>query len=114
MRSDTRQAGKILTADIRGSLLSRALDEGVASRGHGAFLLTAKVSQSPEGGWLVNGKPLDPDRTYRIAINDYLAAGKEQAMDFLKPGTDFTVLKENRDQRMAVIDQLRREHPSSR
>lgn len=104
--------GKVLTADIRGSLLARTLDQGLASRGKGGFLQTANVSQS-EGGWTVGGKPLDPDRTYRIAINDYLVSGKERGLDFLAPGPDFTVVKENRDQRMAVIDQLRREYPGS-
>lgn len=105
--------GKILTADIRGSLLARALDQGLANRGSGGFLQTANVSQTG-GGWTVGGTPLDPGRTYRIAINDYLASGKEQGLDFLQPGPDLTIVKENRDQRMAVIDQLRREHPGSR
>lgn len=105
--------GKVLTAGIRGSLLARALDQGLANRGKGGFLQTANVSQSG-GGWTVGGKPLEPDRTYRIAINDYLASGKEQGLDFLAPGPDFTVVKENRDQRMAVIDQLRREYPGAR
>jgi 5'-nucleotidase len=107
--------GKVLTADIRGSLLARALDQGLASRGKGGFLQTANVSPSGPsgGGWMVGGKPLDPDRTYRIAIDDYLAAGKEQGLDFLKPGPDFTVVRENRDERMAAIDELRREYPGS-
>lgn len=105
--------GKVLTADISGSLLARALDQGAASKGSGPFLQTAKVGGST-GGWTVGGQPLDPGRTYRIAINDFLAAGKEQGLDFLKPGPDLTVVKENRDQRMVVIDQLRREYPGSR
>lgn len=105
--------GKTLTADIRGSLLSRTLDQGLANRGTGGFLQTANVSQT-ENGWAVGGTLLDPSRTYRIAISDYLAAGKEQGLDFLAPGPDFTIVKENRDQRMAVIDQLRREYPSPR
>jgi 5'-nucleotidase/UDP-sugar diphosphatase len=105
--------GKILTADIKGSLLARALDQGLANRGSGGFLQTANVSQSG-GEWTVGGKPLDPARTYRIAISDYVAAGKESGLDFLKPGPDFTVVKENRDQRMAVIDELRREYPGAR
>lgn len=104
--------GKVLTVDIKGSLLSRALDQGLANRGNGGFLQTSNVGTSGSGGsWTVGGQPLDPDRTYRIAINDYLASGKEQGLDFLKPGPDFTIVKENRDQRMAVIDQLRREYP---
>lgn len=51
--------GKILTVDIQGSLLARALDQGLANRGQGGFLQTANVSQSV-GGWTVAGKPLDP------------------------------------------------------
>ncbi len=106
--------GKVLTADIQGSLLARALDQGLANRGKGGFLQTANVSQSGSGGgWMVGGQPLDSSRTYRIAINDYLATGKEQGLDFLKPGPDFTIVKENRDQRMAVIDQLRRKYPGT-
>ncbi len=105
--------GKVLTADIKGSLLSRTLEQGLVNRGKGGFLQTSNVSQDGNGSWKVGGQPLDPNRTYRIAINDYLAAGKEQGLDFLKPGPDFTIVKENRDQRMAVIDQLRREYPSA-
>lgn len=103
--------GKVLTVDIKGSLLSRALDQGLANRGKGGFLQTSNVRQSDSGGWMVGNQPLDPNRTYRIGINDYLASGKEQGLDFLQPGPDFTIVKENRDQRMAVIDQLRREYP---
>jgi len=106
--------GTVLTADIQGSLLARALDQGLANRGKGGFLQTANVSQKQGGGgWLVNGQPLDPARTYKIAINDFLAAGKEKGLEFLKPGPDFTVVKTNRDQRLAVIDQLRRDYPAS-
>jgi 5'-nucleotidase / UDP-sugar diphosphatase len=111
--------GKVLTAEIKGSLLARALDQGLASQGKGAFLQTANVSRNPgEGGgccggsWSVNGQPLDPDRTYTIAINNFLAAGSEKGLEFLKPGPDFKVVKENRDQRLAVIDQLRRDYPA--
>jgi len=106
--------GKVLTADIRGSLLARAFDQGIASHGKGAFLQTANVSIGDAGAWVIGGKTLDPARMYRTAISDYLASGKEEGMDFLVPGPDLTIVKENRDQRMAVIDQLRREYPGSR
>jgi 5'-nucleotidase/UDP-sugar diphosphatase len=102
--------GKVLTADIKGSLLARALDQGLANRGIGGFLQTANVAQSGNA-WTVGGQPLDPNRTYRVAISDYLASGKEQNLDFLKPGPDLTIVKENSDQRMAVIAQLRKEYP---
>ncbi len=110
--------GKVLTADIKGSLLARALDQGLANQGKGGFLQTVNVSRNPgEGGgccggsWSVNGKPLDPAGTYRIAINDYLANGQEKGLEFLEPGPDLTLVKENRDQRLAVIDQLKRDYP---
>ncbi|MEA2600688.1 MAG: 5-nucleotidase / UDP-sugar diphosphatase [Acidobacteriota bacterium] len=105
--------GKVLTVDIGGSLLARALDQGLANQGQGGFLQTASVARTASG-WTVGGKPLEPARSYRIAINDFLAAGKEKGLDFLKPGPDFTIVKENRDQRVVVIDQLRREYPSPR
>ncbi len=105
--------GKVLTADIKGSLLSRALDQGLASAGQGAFLQTANVAHTASG-WTVKGQPLDPNRTYRVAISDFLAAGKEKGLEFLQPGPDLTIVKENRDQRVVVIDQLRREFPGSR
>jgi hypothetical protein len=38
--------------------------------------------------------------------------GKEQNLEFLRPGPDLVIVKENRDQRMAVIDQLRRDYPA--
>lgn len=105
--------GQVLTADIKGSLLARALDQGLASRGTGAYLQTTNVTRPEGSGWQVNGQPLDSDRTYHIAINDFLAAGKEQGMGFLVPGPDLTVVKMGRDQRVAVIEQLKREYPST-
>jgi hypothetical protein len=43
-----------------------------------------------------------------------VAAGKETGLEFLTPGPDLKIVKENRDQRVVVIDQLRREFPASR
>jgi 5'-nucleotidase/UDP-sugar diphosphatase len=106
--------GKVLTADIRGSLLARALDQGIAGKGTGAFLQSAGVAVDASGGWTIAGAPLDPAKTYRIAINDFLASGKEQGLDFLKPGPDLTVVRENRDQRVVVIDQLKKEYGGAR
>src|SRR4029079_5418710 len=88
--------GTVLTADIKGSLLARALEQGLANAGHGGFLQTANVARTASG-WTVGGQPLDPPRTYVIAISDFLAAGKESGLDFLKPGPDLTIVKENRD-----------------
>jgi 5'-nucleotidase len=104
--------GKVLTVDVRGSLLARALDQGLALRGKGGFLQTAKVSGAA-GAWQVDGASLDPGRTYRVAINDFLASGKERGLEFVQPGPELAVVETNRDQRLAVIDQLRREYPAA-
>jgi 5'-nucleotidase len=102
--------GKVLTVDVAGGLLGQALDRGATLTGKGGFLQTANVAGGP-GAWQVDGTPLDPGRTYRVAMTDYLAGGNESGLEFLKPGPDLTVVAENRDQRMAVIDELRREYP---
>lgn len=102
--------GKVLTVDVTGSLLARLLDQGLAARGSGGFLQTASIGGTT-GAWTVAGTPLDPGRTYRVATNDYLGAGKQGGMEFFAPGPELTVVAENRDQRMAVIDELRREYP---
>ncbi len=102
--------GKILMAAIRGNLLSKVLNQGILNLGTGGYLQSANTQQI-DGVWHINGSPLDPNRTYKLAINDFLASGKEHGLDFLKPGTtDFVILAkgENTDLRKTVIDQLKK------
>ncbi len=74
--------GRVIAVDITGALLARVLDQGLANRGSGGFLQTARVTQDA-GGWMIGGDPLEPDRTYRVAINDFLLTGKESGLAFL-------------------------------
>jgi 5'-nucleotidase len=102
--------GVIQEAEIRGSLLARALAQGAANAGSGGYLQSAGASL--EGSvWTVGGQPIDPARWYRVAISDYLAAGKEQNLGFLEPGEEMRLVRSHRDVRLALIDQLAREHP---
>jgi 5'-nucleotidase len=70
--------GSVHAAEVKGRLLARLFDRGLSERmyGEGDFLQAAAVAPGKWAGeWLVSGKPLEPERTYRVAINDYLLAG---------------------------------------
>ncbi|MHC5778911.1 bifunctional metallophosphatase/5'-nucleotidase [Nostoc sp.] len=102
--------GKVVAVEISGALLQRVLDQGLANKGTGGYLQTAKVSQQANSrSWLIQGQPLDPKRTYKIAVNDFLISGKEKGLDFLnlqQPG--IKLIAEKRDIRFVMIDQLKR------
>ncbi len=101
--------GKIQLAAIKGDLLLKVLNQGVANTGAGGFLQSANTQQI-NTGWQINGTPIDPKKTYKLAINDFLASGKEHGLDYLKPGNpDFVIINtgENIDIRQMVIDQLK-------
>lgn len=100
--------GTILTVDMPGSLLGRALSQGQQNRGTGGYLQTANVQwDEATGQWLIQGNPLDPSRTYRVAINDFLISGRETGLDYLTldaPGV--TQIATGEDIRFAVIQAL--------
>lgn len=101
--------GKVQLAAIKGDLLLKALNQGAANTGSGGFLQSANAQQI-NGTWLINGVSVDPKKTYKLAINDFLASGIERGLDYLKPGNpDFTIINsgEKYDIRQMVIDQLK-------
>ncbi len=73
----------IVNIDIKGSDLLEALNISAARRGGDG--LSSGASATIDGKEcsqvLINGQPLDPDRTYRLATIDYLANGG----DYLEP-----------------------------
>ena len=101
--------GKVVAVEMNGALLQRVLDRGQANKGSGGYLQTAKVTQeSNSGNWLINGQPLDSQKTYKVAINEFLISGKEKGLDFLnlqQPG--IKLISEKRDIRFTVIEQLK-------
>ncbi|AKG20227.1 bifunctional metallophosphatase/5'-nucleotidase [Calothrix sp. 336/3] len=103
--------GKVVVIEISGALLQRVLNQGLANKGSGGYLQTAKVTQEANSrNWLIRGKSLDSQRTYKIAINDFLISGKEKGLDFLnlqQPG--IKLISEKRDIRFVMIDQLKRQ-----
>ena len=103
--------GKVVEFEIKGSLLRRVLDQGVANRGSGGFLQVDNVRRT-DAGWLVGDTPLDPARAYRAVTIDFLLSGREQGLDYLTAtNPDVKVVRELRDVRMSLIDQLGRQYP---
>ena len=100
----------IQSADMAGSLLQRVLDQGKANAGTGGYLQTANVSSNPAGtGWLINGVALDPKKTYKVAINDFLLTGKEIKLSFLiRTSPDIQNIVEHGDLRKGMIAELQR------
>lgn len=107
--------GKIVLADLKGSLLRRLLDTSWKHQGNGCFLQYDRITKDKKGNWLINGKKLNDARVYRAAINDYLASGQQQFMEFMNdqnpaviklsppdPGNKLCL-----DMRQAVISYLR-------
>jgi 5'-nucleotidase / UDP-sugar diphosphatase len=108
--------GKIVAVEMNGALLQRVLEQGQANKGTGGYLQTTKVRKdSSLGKWLINGQPLNPNQTYKVAINDFLISGKEQGLDFLnlqQPG--IKLIAEKRDIRFAVIEQIKSQAAASK
>ncbi|MBX9896175.1 MAG: bifunctional metallophosphatase/5'-nucleotidase [Nitrosomonas sp.] len=101
--------GKVQLAEIKGELLLKVLNQGIANTGSGGFLQSVNTRRV-DGVWKINDTVLDPKKTYRLAINDFLASGRERGLDYLKPGTpDFVIVNvgNNTDIRQLVIEQLK-------
>jgi 5'-nucleotidase len=100
--------GIILRAEMDGVLVERVLITGVNNEGSGGFLQTWGVKRET-GLWIVGGKPLEPARRYRVAINDFLLTGGEVNLGYLtRTNPQVHDIVEKRDIRHAVIDELSR------
>ncbi len=78
--------GKLLEADIRGDLLEKILVAGRANKGEGGYLQLGRVAyDEARKGWLVGGKLLQKNKTYRVALTAFLLTGGEKNLEFLKP-----------------------------
>lgn len=106
--------GKMVLAEMKGSLLTKVLDIGQSNRGIGGFLQYANISRSPQGIWLIKGQPIDPTRTYQIATSDFLLTGGEKNLEFLtrtNPGV--VKVTDGKDMRFAVIQEFQKRWPAT-
>ena len=100
---------RILVETIKGSDLLDALNV-MASRGGDGVSRGVDVEFDPATGKctrvIVNGEPLDPERTYRIATIDYLAKGG----DYMQPLTRGEIVaRSNRIMHADLSDYIARE-----
>lgn len=106
--------GKVVKAEFDGALLTRVLDTGVNNQGLGGFLHTWGARRE-NGAWRVQGKPIDPARRYTVALTDFLLSGGETNLGYLtRANPEVHDVKELRDIRRVVIEELERQQPISK
>jgi 5'-nucleotidase len=102
--------GIVLAVEMQGSLLQDVLDQGAANQGRGGYLQTANVEWDPAASnWQINGAILDADKSYLVAINDFLLTGLEAGLDFLNRDNPDLKVNETEiapDIRNTLIDEL--------
>ncbi len=78
--------GPIKEADMKGRLLMQVLDAGKKNTGNGGFLQYGNIAfNEVMNTWTINNAVIHPDKTYRIAMADFLLTGKEANLGFLNP-----------------------------
>jgi 5'-nucleotidase / UDP-sugar diphosphatase len=78
--------GKIVEVALKGRLLERILETGVKNKGNGGFLQWDKIRHDEaKSEWFVNGKLLDVNQDYYIAIPKFMMEGKETNFGYLTP-----------------------------
>ncbi|MFN6373876.1 MAG: 5'-nucleotidase C-terminal domain-containing protein [Chitinophagia bacterium] len=91
----------LVVAEVKGSLLQQYLDRLAAEGGGGGVAgISMKIRDKKAVEVLVNGKPLDPERTYKMVNSDY-------TLDSGSGIQEFKTLKQQRSgylMRDAIID----------
>ena len=86
------------------------LFQQIAHRGGEGLSSAVRMTITPDGhlkSVTLNGEPIDPNKTYRIATLDYLAEGNDQLVAF-KSGTDVVAPKEKENNvRYIIMDYFR-------
>jgi 2',3'-cyclic-nucleotide 2'-phosphodiesterase (5'-nucleotidase family) len=78
--------GGIREADMKGSLLIQILEAGRKNLYKGGWLqYSPVVYDASTNSFTLNNAPIDVNKIYRVALNDFLFTGKEINLDFLNP-----------------------------
>lgn len=68
--------GAIFTIKVKGDFLKEILDFGRNHKGKGAYLQRAKADWDHQSNqWMIDGKVLNPNKKYTVAITDFLLSG---------------------------------------
>lgn len=67
--------GSVFKVDMTGELLEKVLDYGENAVGTGAYLQRYNLVKNANGKWLIGNQPIDKNKVYNIAMNDFLMMG---------------------------------------
>jgi 5'-nucleotidase/UDP-sugar diphosphatase len=99
--------GTVVRATMDGATLKRILEIGLQNQGIGGYLHPVGVVMQ-DGGWVVNGRPLDPSAKYSVGMPEFLLTGGETRLDFLnRDNPNISDVRVYRDIRAAVMDEIR-------
>lgn len=114
--------GKILTVDMKGKLLTQILEQGAKNIGSGGFLqydewISINKDNTKTEFWL-GKQPIDPNKSYKVLITDFLLTGKEKGLSYLtRDNPDILKITEpdpqnkadmQNDLRLAIIGYLKK------
>ena len=77
--------GGIREVEMKGSLLIKTLTVGRSNIGIGGYLQVNENVTLDNKIWKINNTAIDANKTYRVAMPDFLLSGMEANLDFLKP-----------------------------
>ena len=76
--------GGIREVEMKGRLLTRVLEVGRKNVGSGGYLqYSPAIFDAASNSWKIKNAPIDPNKTYRVAVSDFLLTGREANLDFL-------------------------------
>lgn len=76
--------GPIVRTQWPGEVLARVLNTGATTnQGEGGYLQRFQAQPDGNGGWMINGAPLTPEKTYSVVLPEFVAQGKEANLAFL-------------------------------
>ncbi|MDH5300044.1 MAG: bifunctional metallophosphatase/5'-nucleotidase [Gammaproteobacteria bacterium] len=108
--------GDVRLVKMKGALLLRVLQQGELNVGSGGYLQSANTAKSSASVWQIAGQPIVADRTYTVAMTDFLLSGREVNLDFLTlQNPEITVADsgQGRDLRKLLIEQWKLHPPSA-
>lgn len=110
--------GKILTVQMKGSLLNKVLQQGAANVGSGGFLQYDEWVTLTDNEFWVGKQRIEPQKVYTVLITDFLMTGKEKGLSYLnRDNPDIVKVSEpdpankadlQNDIRLAVIEHFKK------
>jgi len=74
--------GGIALVNMKGDLLIKVLNQGLANKGSGGYLQSSNTALR-KNKWHVKNLLIEPNKQYKVAIADFLLTGKETGLSYL-------------------------------